>query len=257
MKDMMLQNTLQGLNIITSLQSGDEITILNIICPGYMRKREGSVEQFDFPALSDRIDKSPNVRLMIDKMYRYLSGISHLGNVKATMILADVAILNYHELVKKQDVQIIMDNFFNDINEKIVKKNKIVVDFVKMSELKEEFNNIPIDGVRNSEARLNFAKVLPDIKARASEYRDSLIFQRINKAMSENTFSESEIGQYSNLAEREVARFAVEYGFAGQAIKKLYTNPVILFTEPSGYLRGYFYHSYLKRDERMSVLYTI
>jgi hypothetical protein len=45
-----------------------------------------------------------------------------------------------------------------------------------------------------------------------------------------------------------------EYGLAGLAISKLYPNPVVLFTEPSGYMRGFFYNAYLDHVKEIAVI---
>lgn len=243
--------------LMANLSSGGEMTIVNIICPGYKKSREVGVEEFDFKKLSDEIEECPNVRLMIEKMVNITSAIKRQetkGKVKIVMIFADVAILNFDKLNKSQDVKKTLDRFFSDIKKKY--KSLQDIDFVKMSELGEGFEKIPLGGIRASSKQINLVGVEKDVKKRAEEYVGSLVFQRLNLDMSTGLFEKRNVQRYVNQARREVARFVVEYGYAGQAIRKLYKNSVILFTEPSGYLRGYFYHSFLKKKDRMPVLYT-
>lgn len=249
-KDIYQQN-------LTKLKQGKEITLINIICPGYKKQREIGVEEFDFIELSDQILECPNVILMILKMKNFLKIINKLGfrdNVRTIVILADVAILNYEELSKKQEIKKTMDKFFVSIQKsKLIGRDNI--DLVKMSDLPEEFKQIPIDGYKVEKAHLRFARVEKDIKDRANEYIGSLLFDRVNKLMSEGKYKRDNKEKISKQATKEVARFVCEYGLAGLAIKKIYENPIVLFTEPSGHMRGYFYNSYLKPKDRLPVLF--
>lgn len=97
------------------------------------------------------------------------------------------------------------------------------------------------------------AGVRPDIKNKADEYIGSLAFDRLNKSRSDGKDVNSVKLEFQ--AKREVQRFVVEYGLAGLAIKRIYKNPVICFTEPSGYIRGYFYNAFLKKKDGLPVLY--
>lgn len=240
------------------LRNGGTVTLVNIICPGYVKRRDSGVEEFDFPRLSDAIGQCPNVQLMIDKMFhtmRELRSEYHEGKIHMVMILADVAILNYEELKKEQDVKKTLDVFYDDIQSTYVMGTD--VEFVKMSELGNAFRRIPIDGVRVSNEQYSLDGVAHDIRRRAEEYVGSLVFQRVNQAMSNATYEQEMYQSYIDQARREVARFVVEYGYAGLAISGLYENATILFTEPSGYHRGYFYHAYQEPDGRSPVLYTV
>lgn len=229
-------------------------TFVNIICPGYKKKREAGVEEFDFKELSDNVLECPNVVSMLEKMNGFLKTINDINRdeIKAKKILADVAILNYKELSKRQNVKKVMNKFFLSI------KNSSLVDsrkneLLKLSELPGEFNKIPLGGIKSSLAREMFKKVEVDIKARAKEYIELLVFDRANKIRSDgkDICKQDLIAQ----AKKEVRRFVAEYGLAGLAIKRLYKNPVVCFTEPSGYMRGYFYNSFLKKKNRLQVLY--
>lgn len=235
-------------------KNGQEITLINIICPGYKKRREAGVEEFDFVQLSEEILECPNVVLMIEKMNRFTKYLKkHMKkNVRVKTILADVAILNYKEMAKKQKITKVMDNFLISIKNSGLVETEIT-ELLKMSRLKYEFRKIPLGGIKPKVARLLFEKVKKDIRLRAEEYIGSLVFGRVNKYMSDGkTIKKTEILKQS---QREVERFVAEYGLAGLAIKKLYKNPIVCFTEPSGYLRGYFYNSFLESKNRLPVIY--
>jgi len=229
-------------------------TFVNIICPGYKKKREAKVEEFDFKELSDNILECPNVILMLEKMNDYSESIDDKNRRKVTVktILADVAILNCKELSKRQNVRKIMNKFFFSIkNSGLVHSGEN--ELLKMSELPGEFNRIPLGGIKPSLAREMFKKVEVDIKVKAEEYIEQLVFDRANKIRSKggNIDKQDLVIQ----AEKEVRKFVAEYGLAGLAIRKMYKNSIVCFTEPSGYMRGYFYNSFLKKKDRLEVLY--
>lgn len=240
--------------IVMDFTKGKELTFVNIICPGYKKKREAGVEEFDFAQLSEEVFECPNVILMIEKMNRLCEQFKMLGkeNIKIKTILADVAILNFKEMTKRQNIKNVMDRFLKSIKKSGFVDTKTTV-LLKMSELPYEFRKIPLGGLKPSTANRLFADVKKDIKLKADEYAGSLVFGRVNKLMSEGkTFRKGEATKQSRI---EVKRFMAEYGLAGLAIKKMYKNPIICFTEPSGYMRGYFYNSFLNKKDRLPVLY--
>ena len=103
---------------LRGFDEGKKLTIINIICPGYVKKREAGMESFDFPELSENISECPNVKLMIEKMNNVMNltiFTKGKNSVDTIMILADQAILNYQELVKKQNVKKVMDKFYESI----------------------------------------------------------------------------------------------------------------------------------------------
>lgn len=239
---------------ISQALDAEEITLVNIICPGYERRREAGSEQFDFPSLSSDIRSSTNVILMIDKMLNCqadLRGKAGKRKIKTVMILADVAILNYDQLTLHQDVKAVMNKFYESICVHYGSKLDAIT-FVKMSELTEEFRQIPLQGISISNPKTVIATLPTDIRKKAEEYIGSLLFSRINEYMSKQTTF-----LYESLQDKachEVARFVREYGLAGSAIAKLYHNPIVLFTEPSGYARGYFYNAYIEMKSRLPVI---
>lgn len=240
--------------MLKKLTQGEGLTFINIVCPGYKKRRDMGSEEFDFTELSDNVLDCPNVVLMLEKMNGFLKAISKdiQRKIKLETILADIAILNYKELAKRQNVKKVMQKFLLSI------KNSGLIDLkdmelLKMSELSNEFRQIPLSGVAPKFARSLFTKVEDDIKNRAREYIGSLVFDRVNKLMSE----EKDVNNRKLViqAKKEIERFVAEYGLAGLAIRKNYKNPIIFFTEPSGYMRGYFYNSFLKENKRLPVLY--
>ena len=124
-----------------------------------------------------------------------------------------------------------------------------------MSELKSEFERIPKSGIKVNTSQLKYQGVSELVKAKALEYGGILAFSRINELRSAGRYNESEKVAILELANREVARFSVEYGLASLAIHNLYKNPLVVFTEPSGYIRGYFYNSYLSPEKNLPVIY--
>ena len=218
------------------------LTFINIICPGYQKKREVGAEEFDFKSLSDNVLDCPDVLSMLKKADKFLSGLESklLQKIELKTILADVAILNYPELTKKQDVKRTMEQFFLSVK-KANFLNFKSGELLKMSEMPAHFRKIPLEGLSPKIARLFFNKAEADIKNKAGEYVRSLVFERGEKS----TFQ----------VQREVERFVAEYGLAGLAIKRIYQNPVMLFTEPFGYTRGFFYNAFLKNKDRLPVLY--
>lgn len=234
--------------MLKRLVGGQKLTFINIICPGYKRRREGGVEEFDFRELSDNVLKCPNVLLMLKKAEMFVKNIDRKLRKKIELktILADVAILNYKRLSESQNVKAVMNKFFLSIKNFGPK-------LLKMSELPCEFRNIPLGGIKPKSARLFFAKAEGDIKDGAKEYVGFLVFERVNMLLSQGKSANKK--KLAIQAQKEVERFVVEYGLAGLGIRKIYENPIVLFTEPSGYMRGYFYNSFLKKDERLPVLY--
>ena len=243
-------------DILRKIGEGEKVTLVNIICPGYVRKREVGVEYFDFPKLSDNILECPNVLLMVNKMNRFINKLeeANLGDhAEIIMILADVAILNYSELRKRQNVANVLDKFYKSLEKLNI--NNEVVKFVKMSALKNEFKKIPTSGIKVTEAYSSYSNVNSSVIRKAKEYEGVLNFSRINEQLSKGDGLKIDYQSFAKRTNREVARFVVEYGLAGLAIRKLYKNPMVLFTEPSGYLRGFFYNSYLKSKDYLPVLY--
>lgn len=235
----------------------EKITLVNIICPGYGKRRDFGVEEFNFIGLSDQILECPNVILMLEKMNNFLKIFSKLGfeeYINIEIILADIAILNYEELSRKLNVKNTLDKFYESI-----KKSKIVfygnANTRKMSELPYEFKKIPIEGVKLNSIDLKMKKIQADIREKANEYIGSLIFERTNKLMSERNYTKGNFDKVNKQTKGEVAKFVKEYGLAGLAINKIYPNPIVLFTEPSGYLRGHFYNSFLEKKYRLPVLF--
>lgn len=231
-----------------------DLTLINIICPGYKKKREIGVEEFDFIKLSENVLECPNVVSMLEKMNDFLKSVDgkKQKKIKTITVLADVAILNFKELSKRQDIKRVMDRFLLSIkNSGLVDSNRI--ELLKMSKLPNEFRKIPLGGIKPNIANKMFKKVEVDIKIRAQEYVRLLVFDRANKIRSKgkNINKQDLVIQ----AKGEVEKFVAEYGLAGLAIKKMYKNPVVCFTEPSGYMRGYFYNSFLKKKDRLEVLY--
>lgn len=218
------------------------LTFINIICPGYQKRREVGKEEFNFKRLSNNIFDCPNVLSMLEKAERFLVRLEPKmrQEIELKTILADAAILNYPELAKKQDVKRIMEQFFLSIKKEDL-LNFRNGELLKMSEMPAHFRKIPLEGLSPKVARRFFNKVEADIKNIAREYVRLLVFNRGEKSTPQ--------------VKKEVTRFVAEYGLAGLAIKKIYKNPVVLFTEPSGYMRGYFYNAFLKNKDRLPVLY--
>ncbi len=239
--------------VLKKLEGGQDLTFINIICPGYKKKREIGVEEFDFVKLSENVLECPNVILMLSKMNDFLKSLDnkYQGRFRLKTILADVAILNHKELIKKQNIKKVMQNFLLSIkNSNLIKKD---ADLINMSELPHEFKQIPLGGIKPALAKSLFIRVETDIKDKAKEYIGSLMFDRMNKIRSEGkSIKEKDLVVQ---ATKEVERFVAEYGLAGLAIKKMYKNPIVFFTEPSGYMRGYFYNSFLNKKDRLPVLY--
>jgi hypothetical protein len=247
---------LNYLKVLGRLINGQKITLVNIICPGYVRRREAGTEYFDFPKLSANVLECPNVMLMVKKMNRIVETLERLnleGQFETVMILADVAILNYYELSKRQNVTNVLNQFYKSIEISNIFRAK--TKFVKMSDLGYEFKKIPISGIKISDAHLKYSNVNGSIKKKAGEYEGTLNFSRINELLSKDVDLEIDYRSLVKQTNNEVARFVAEYGLAGLAIRKLYKNPIILFTEPSGYLRGYFYNSYLSSKYYLPILY--
>lgn len=239
---------------LKKLAKGQNLTFINIICPGYKKRREVGIEEFDFVELSDNVLECPNVLLMLEKMENFFKNIDRKlqKRIETNTILADLAILNYRKLVKRQNVKEVMDRFFLSIRHSNLMDLK-TAKLLKMSELSSEFKKIPLGGIRPRLAKLLSAKAEIDIKSKAAEYVGSLVFERVNKLMSKGKSVDKR--RLVMRAQKEVERFVAEYGLAGLAIKKMYKNPVVFFTEPSGYMRGYFYNSFLKGKNRLPVLY--
>lgn len=218
------------------------LTFINIVCPGYQKRRELGREEFNFKGLSDNISECPNVLSMLEKADKFLGSLDPRlqQEVELKTILADVAILNFQELAKKQEVAKVMEQFFLSIKKADIFNYKNG-ELLKMSKMPAHFRKIPLEGICPKAARQLFHKAEADIKKVAEEYVRVLVFERGEKSVSK--------------VQKEVKRFVAEYGLAGLAIKKIYKNPVVLFTEPSGYMRGYFYNAFLKNKERLPILY--
>jgi hypothetical protein len=242
--------------VLDKFISGEEITFVNIICPGYKKERERGVEEFNFSGLSRKVPECPNVILMLEKMINLVKLINKLGfsgNVNTKLILADVAIFNYKELSEKQNIKETMDSFYGSIRKYMIAYNE--VELAKMSDLPFEFERIPLFGVKPKTAESLYKKARSGICKKANEYIGSLVFERINQLMSEGVYSQTRKKKIIDNSKKEVMRFLAEYGLAGLAIRKMYRNPVVLFTEPSGYIRGYFYNALLEKKNKLPVLY--
>lgn len=218
------------------------LTFINIICPGYQKRRDVGREEFNFKSLSDNVLNCPNVLSMLEKAERFLARLEPKlqQEIELKTILADVAILNFRELSDKQEVKKVMEQFFLSIKKADILNFKNG-ELLKMSEMPAHFRKIPLGGIKPKEARQLFNKAEADIRIIAKEYIRSLAFERGEKSMPQ--------------VQKEVERFVAEYGLAGLAIKRIYQNSIMLFTEPSGYRRGYFYNSFLKDKDRLPVLY--
>ena len=255
--DGLVQVEPEALNRSIDLYSkGQKMTLVNIICPGYQKRRDVGQEEFDFKELSEEIEECPNVRLMVDKMNSFAKSIESTNgdNLEVEMILADVAILNYAHLSNYQDVSSTLNHFYKSIFDNY-KAELNGTKFVKMSELPFEFSQIPVQGIDSEIGAAKYALAHANIRAKADEYVGSLMFDRINNLRSEGKYDPSQYRELLIKTKREVIRFVVEYGFAGKAIAKMHENPLVLFTEPSGYMRGYFYNAFLAKDQRVPVIY--
>jgi hypothetical protein len=251
--------------IYNAIYHGEQINLVNIICPGYIKDRTIGIEDFSFGSLSDDVSNCPNVTSMIDKFIcfshplekRYGKSIK----INKTIILADTAILNYHLISRKQKVKKTLDIFYSSIKKYLHEKTKNEpaiknINILRMSEMGGSFRKLPIEGYAVRLDMYKMKNIGHAIKSKVRQYSEILIQDRSNPRKNKNSsFANLKKVKIIERSKLEVIRFLYEYGLAGKEIFKQFPNAIVTFTEPSGNSRGYFYNAFLKRKEYLPVIY--